>query len=367
MSIRARLTIWYSFFLMLGFGLIAGWAYYEMAVAHPTVSAALRASGHTPLEELGEVLLFGGLPALLLAWIGGFFLMRHALAPVTRLTEAIERIQAENLRQQLPARADGDELDRLTQVFNEMTRRLDDSFQRIREFTLHASHELKTPLTVIRHELDEALQNKSLAVAERERFANLLDEIERLTQIVDGLNFITKADAGLLTLEKIPVRLDEIVRDAFDDAHVFAQPQRIELVLEACEDVTVTGDRRRLRQLLLILTENAVKYNWAGGRIIVSLCSQGKSGVITISNTGPGIPKEIVGRVFDRFFRGDASHNHDIEGCGLGLAIAQSIVRAHAGEIRFTSEVKKLTTVTVTLPLASSTLRATAPQEAVAA
>jgi signal transduction histidine kinase len=204
-------------------------------------------------------------------------------------------------------------------------------------------------------------------VAERERFANLLDEIERLTQIVDGLNFITKADAGLLTLEKIPVRLSEIVRDAFDDAHVFAQPQKIELVLAACEDVTVTGDRRRLRQLLLILTENAVKYNWAGGRIIVSLCSQGKSGVITISNTGPGIPKEILGRVFDRFFRGDPSHNHDIEGCGLGLAIAQSIVRAHVGEIRFTSEVKKLTTVTVTLPLADLTLRATAPEEAVAA
>ena len=192
------------------------------------------------MEELVEVLLFGGLPALLLAWIGGFFLMRHALAPVTRLTEAIERIHAENLRQRLPARADGDELDRLTRVFNEMTRRLDDSFQRIREFTLHASHELKTPLTVIRHELDEALQNKSLAVAERERFANFLDEIERLTQIVDGLNFITKADEGLLTLERVPVRLDEIVRDAFDDAHVFAQPQQIELVLETCEDVTVT-------------------------------------------------------------------------------------------------------------------------------
>ena len=108
MSIRARLTIWYSLFLLLGFGLIAGWAYYEMAVAHPTVFEALRASGHTPMEELGEVLAFGGLPALLLAWIGGFFLMRHALAPVTRLTEAIERIHAENLRQQLPAQADGE-------------------------------------------------------------------------------------------------------------------------------------------------------------------------------------------------------------------------------------------------------------------
>jgi signal transduction histidine kinase len=244
----------------------------------------------------------------------------------------------------------GDELDRLTKVFNAMTRRLDDSFQRVREFTLHASHELKTPLTVIRHELDAALHDDFLSAAERERYARLLEEIERLAQIVDGLNFITKADAGLLTMEKSFVRLDDLVRDACDDAQVLAQGTDITVHLEGCEAIGVTGDRRRLRQLLLILTDNAIKYNEQHGRITIALRRQGGRAVLTVANTGAGIPSEGIDRVFDRFFRGDPSHNSEVEGCGLGLTIAQGIVRAHAGEISIASQSHGITTVTVGLP-----------------
>lgn len=357
MTIRARLTLWYAGLLLIGFALVAGWAYYEMAVEHPVMKQALAAEGHTPLEELGEVLLFGALPAFLLALVGGWFLMRRALAPVTRLTQAVERIHAGNLGQQLPRSGSGDELDRLTEVFNAMTRRLDDAFQRVREFTLHASHELKTPLSLMLSELETGLRDGPLSAPERARAASLIEEIERLTQIVDGLTFLSKADAGMLQFEKSPVRLDELAAEAFADAEVLAQPHRLNLRLGAPGPVTVLGDRRRLRQLLLILTDNAIKYNQPGGRVALTLCAQDGRAALTLANTGPGIAPDRIGRVFDRFFRGDPSHSRDIEGCGLGLTIAQRIVRAHHGEIHITSEPGRLTTVTVALPAIAETSR----------
>jgi len=151
MTIRARLTLWYAGLLLVAMLLIAGWTYYEMFVENraPGAKIPTLANGEPALEEIGEIMLYGGLPAMLLAVVGGSFLMRRALSPVTRLTQAIERIHTGNLHHRLPCAHHGDELDRLTHVFNEMTARLDDSFQRIREFTLHASHELKTPLTIL--------------------------------------------------------------------------------------------------------------------------------------------------------------------------------------------------------------------------
>src|SRR5262249_24677055 len=151
------------------------------------------AEGQSPLEEVGEVLLYGGVPALMLAWVGGWFLMRRALAPVSRLTQAMDHLNTGNLHQQLPRSGNGDELDRLTEVFNGMMHRLDNSFQRIREFTLHASHELKTPLSLMRNELDTAMREETLLPQERQRTTSLLQEIDRLTHIVDTLMFLTKA------------------------------------------------------------------------------------------------------------------------------------------------------------------------------
>ncbi len=354
MSIRARLTLWYAGVLLVGLLVIAAGVFNELyteprAAARPQTPPGIR---DPALEEVGEVLLFGGLPALLLALAGGWFLMRRALAPVTRLTEAVEKTHAGALQQQLPLDGSGDELDRLTEVFNAMTRRLHDSFERIQEFTLHASHELNTPLTVMRGELESALAESQLAAGERERIASLLDEVERLTHIVDSLTFLSKADAGLLRLAREPVRLDDLVRDALDDARVLAHPHNVEVRLDVCEPAIVTGDRRRLRQLLLILTDNAVKYNRPQGTVTLTLRGRNGSACVTIANTGPGIPPALLGRVFDRFFRGDASHNKEVDGCGLGLTIARWIVQAHAGEICISSEPDRLTTVTVLLSLA---------------
>ncbi len=352
MTLRARLTLWYAGLLLLALLLILGWTYYEMFVEHrtPDTEALLRITGESAMEELGEVFLYGGLPALLVALVGGWFLMRRALAPVVRLTEAAERIDLDNLKERLPRTEGGDELDRLTEVFNAMMGRLEDAFSRIREFTLHASHELKTPLTVMRAEIESALRDGSCGAAQREIFSNQLDEIQRLTTIVNGLAFLAKADAGQVALHREPVRLDELVRDSFSDAQMLGRPQNITVTMTACDEITLQGDRHRLRQLLLNLTDNAIKYNQPQGAVKIALhCNNGDAELV-IANTGAGIAAEKLPRVFDRFYRGDPAHTSEAEGCGLGLSIAEWITKAHRGAIKMASQPNEWTTVTVTLP-----------------
>jgi signal transduction histidine kinase len=296
-----------------------------------------------------------GLPAIILGLLGGWWLTRRALAPVTKLTDAVEKIHENNLGEKIPRTHNGDELDRLTEMFNIMTAGLDDSFQRIREFTLHASHELKTPLTVLCGETETALQNESLSAAERERLLSQLDEVRRLSKIVDGLTLLAKADAGQVALKLEPLRLDELVRDNFADAQILAEPHGIKVELTSCEEISVRGDRHRLRQLLLNLADNAVKYNQAHGDVIMRLLKTGDMAQFSMVNTGAGISSEILPRVFDRFFRVNPAHENTIEGCGLGLSIAQWIVSAHNGTIQIESTTSKLTTVTVRLPLERAT------------
>src|SRR5208282_987967 len=310
-----------------------------------------RAPTEHAIAETGELIFQVGVPAVLLGILGGWWLTRRALSPVAELTEAVKKIHESNLREPLPRTGNGDELDRLTGVFNGMLARLDDSFNRTREFTLHASQELKTPLTVLCGETETMLRDESLSAAERERAASLLDELRRLARIVDGLTLLARADAGQITLAMEPVRLDELVRDNFADAQILAEPHGIKVELQNCEEVTVRGDRHRLRQLLLNLADNAVKYNQPQGRVTMSLQRAGETAELTIANSGPGIPPESLPRVFDRFFRGDPAHSQTVDGCGLGLSIAKWIVSAHHGTIQIESTPGKLTIVTVRLPL----------------
>jgi signal transduction histidine kinase len=347
MKIRTRLTVWYAVILIVSLTIIGAGTYREIAeqMRHD----------HRPhlwqhaIHETGEMVFDVGLPAILLGLLGGWWMTRRALAPVTNLTNAVEKVHEGNLRGQIPRTGNGDELDRLTEVFNAMTARLDDSFQRVREFSLHASHELKTPLTVMRGELEMALREEDLSHSQRERLLSEIAEIERLAKIVDGLTLLTKADAGQVQLDFKPVKLDELVRESFEDAEILAQPQNIKIVLETCEAATVSGDRHRLRQLLLNLMDNAVKYNQPAGTVNVSLRTAADRTELKIQNTGPGIASELQSRVFERFFRGDTSHNNAVDGCGLGLSIAQWIVTAHGGEIHFASTPNQLTTVIVKL------------------
>ncbi len=362
MTIRTRLSLWYAA-IMFAALMVMGVLLYFQLVIEPRHEAwrhhelgqkqwrEEKALDPDVFEDVTGIVLWCGVPAALLAVAGGWWLMKKSLAPVAGLTLAAEKISAHNLSERLPRTRSGDEFDRLTVVFNDMLARLDDSFNRIREFTLHASHELKTPLTVLCGETETALRDASLSPAERERFVSQLDELQRLTRIVDGLTLLAKADAGQVTLKLEPVRLDELVRDNFADAQILAESQGIQVELTSCEEITVRGDRHRLRQLLLNLADNAVKYNQPQGEVVMKLQRLPGMAEFSITNTGPGIPPESLPRVFDRFYRGDPAHGTEVEGCGLGLSIARWIVSAHTGTIQIESKPAPLTTVTVRLPL----------------
>ena len=344
MSLRTKLTLWYAVLLLVSLA-ATGWVtYYEFVVEPRLVT---NAHEDPAWEEAGEVALYAGLPCLLLAMAGGWWLTRRALNPLQQLTAAAETIHAGNLKQQLAVPTTRDEIATLTSVFNTMTARLDESFERIRQFTLNASHELKTPLTIMRSELETALHNPSASEQEQQRATSLLDEVERLAHIVDGLTFLTKADAGLIAFKSEPVALDEIVRDAYAEAQVLVGSQDIRIELEECDEGVLVGDRHRLRQLLLILTDNAIKYNQPSGALQLGLSRKSHQIELRVSNTGPGLQPHELPRAFDRFFRGQAAEANGSDGCGLGLSIARSIASAHGANIEMTSEPGKLTTVTV--------------------
>ena len=349
MTIRMRLTLWYACILILSLLVIGIGTYRE--IDEQMRHDHRRAPTEHAIGETSEMVFQVGLPAVLLGLLGGWWLTRRALGPVKKLTDAATKIHERNLREPLPRTNNGDELDQLTKVFNDTIARLDDSFMRIHEFTLHASHELKTPLTILRGETETALRDESLPPAERERAASQLDELRRLARIVDGLTLLAKADTGQITLAMEPVKLEELVRDNFADAQILAELQGIQVELAACEEITVCGDRHRLRQLLLNLADNAVKYNQSQGKVTMSLRRVDNTAEFSIANTGAGIPPEMLPRVFDRFFRGDPAHSQTVDGCGLGLSIAQWIVSAHNGTIKIESATMKPTTVTIRLPL----------------
>jgi signal transduction histidine kinase len=356
MTIRRRLTLWYAGILIVSLLVIGAGTYQE--ISEQLRHGHRRKSNEHALNETGEMIFRVGLPAVILGLLGGWWLTRRALAPVAQLTEVVEKIHERNLREALLRTGNGDELDRLTEVFNAMTARLDDSFNRIREFTLHASHELKTPLTVLCGEAETELRDESLTPAQRERATSQLDELRRLARIVDGLTLLAKADAGQIRLAFEPVHLDELVRDNLADAQILAEPHSVKVELANCEEISVPGDRHRLRQLLLNLADNAIKYNQPQGHVTMNLHRTNDFAEFTIANTGAGIPAEILPRVFDRFFRGDSARGSTIDGCGLGLSIAQWIVSAHGGTIRIESGLSKITTVTIRLPLEATAKRA---------
>jgi two-component system, OmpR family, heavy metal sensor histidine kinase CusS len=348
MTIRTRLTFWYAGILILSL-LVMGIGTYEQIDEQMRHEHHRKPTEHA-IGEASEMVFEVGLPAVVLGLLGGWWLTRKALTPVSKLTDAITKVHERNLRELLPRTNNGDELDRLTVVFNGMLARLDDSFNRIREFTLHASHELKTPLTVLCGETETALRDESLAPVEREHAVSQLDELRRLARIVDGLTLLAKADAGQVALKLEPLRFDELVREVLADAQILAEPQRIQVELAACGEISLPGDRHRLRQLLLNLADNAIKYNQPQGRVTMTLRRVENLAEFKIANTGPGIPSEILPRAFDRFFRGDPAHSQTVDGCGLGLSIAKWIVSAHGGTIQIESELGKWTTVKVHLP-----------------
>jgi signal transduction histidine kinase len=349
MRLRQRLAVRYGAVVAIAILLLGGLSYHEfqteerLRAALPPDRRAEAAWGDST-----EIAVYALIPLILVA---GWWVTRRSLQPLSEFAHTVEQLDIESLHDPLVRTGSGDEVDRLAASFNTMAGRLDDAFRQVREFTLHASHELKTPLTVMRGEIETMLLDaRSCSPEHLARLESVLAEVGRLTTIVDGLALLTKADAGQLKLERRPVPLAELVREAVADAEILAEPAHVRVSLLACDEITIVGDRHRLRQLMLNLVDNAIKYNIAGGVVDVALRQIGSWAEIEIANTGSGIPESLRARVFDRFVRGDEARRKAIDGCGLGLSIARWVVEAHKGTIELTSNADR-TIVRVRLPI----------------
>jgi heavy metal sensor kinase len=290
---------------------------------------------------------------LLLAGGGGWVLARRALRPVDRIAETARRISAEHLAARLEETGANDELSRLVQTLNEMLERLDASFHQIRQFSADASHELQTPLTILKGEIEVALRTPRTPDEYQGILSSALEEINRLTRLVEGLLLLARADAGVLRMDRKPVDLSQLVEEVYGQAKILADARPLTLLLEEMEPLTIPGDYDRLRRVLLNLVDNGIKYTPAGGRVALSLRREGQWASLRIADSGIGLSPEELQKIFERFYRSAEARSRGEGGAGLGLCIARSIVEAHGGKIQVASARGKGSTFTVLLPLSS--------------
>jgi two-component system, OmpR family, heavy metal sensor histidine kinase CusS len=286
-------------------------------------------------------------PTLLLIAAAGWLVSRRALRPVLRVTDTAARITAQDLNRRIPTRTEDYEFEELVTVLNGMLDRLQASYQQAVRFSADAAHELKTPLTVLQGELEQALRDLPPDAAATRIYSDLMAEVVRLKAIVEKLLLLSRADAGQLQLHIESVDLVELVEESIDDAQILAPGLNLEKDLVA--EARVDGDRDLLRQVLQNLTSNAIKYNHDGGRIVFKL-GRGEAGVcFTVANTGDPIPPGERERIFDRFHRCDKARSRRVDGVGLGLSLAREIVHAHQGELILDDSIDGMTAFTMTL------------------
>jgi heavy metal sensor kinase len=308
---------------------------------------SLHRTRHRFLIIMAAVLPVG----LLLAGGGGWLSARRALKPVDRMTETARRISAENLTGRLEEMKTGDELDRLAKTLNAMLGRLDAAFSQIRQFSADASHELQTPLTILKGELEVALRSPRSREEYQGTLRSALEEIDRIAHLVEGLLLLARADAGVLRMDHQRVDLTKVVEDVRRQTNPLAETRDITLSVGPVESVSIQGDEERLRRLLLNLVDNGIKYTPSGGRVTLSLQQEGEWGYLRISDTGIGLSPEEQERIFQRFYRSPEARSPEQGGAGLGLCIAESIAEAHGGRIQLESTPGQGSTFTVLLPL----------------
>jgi heavy metal sensor kinase len=267
------------------------------------------------------------------------------------MSETLAGITARRLSERIDLAGVDSELGELGAILNEMLGRLESSFEQQVRFTADASHELRTPLSVILAHIELALGRPRTAEEYREALATCDRAAGRMKALVEDLLTLARADAGQLDLEPVPVDLGSIAEECVDLLDALASRRGIRLDVSAGRAV-VAGDADRLTQVATNLITNAILYNRLGGRVVVTAAAEGNEAVLTVADTGAGIPEEDLPLLFQRFYRADPARSRKHGGSGLGLAICRSIVEAHGGRIAVTSRPGAGTTVTVRLPLA---------------
>lgn len=303
----------------------------QVEAPHPQAAGEQRIEQQ--LEEIVVVLVLGLPMIVVLAGVGGYVLARRALSPIDQLAADARRITAERLHERLSVANPHDEIGRLTAVINDTFARLESSFEQLRRFTADASHELRTPLAVIRGIGELGLGETRSPGEYKEAIGSMLEEVDRLTRMVDTLLRLSRGDAGTVQLAPQPLDLAELARDVATSMAILADERGQRLEVEAPAAVPVVADRLVLRDAIINVVDNAIKYGPSASRILVAANGDAMKAVITVTDEGPGISAEHRARIFDRFYRVDEGRSREMGGTGLGLAIARWAVEANGGEI----------------------------------
>ena len=304
-------------------------------------------------QDFRELLLVLGigLPvAILMVGVAGYAIAGRALRPVHLMAERAERISAERLNERLQIENPDDELGHLGRVFNDTLSRLEHSFEQLRRFTADASHELRTPLTAIRSVGEVALHTSGNSDYFRDVIGSMLEEANRLTRLVESLLTMSRADAGRIPIQQAEVPVLDLAKESASLLEVLAEEKNQKLEVGGDPSLTVRGDRLILRQALVNLIDNAVKYSPVQGSVQVRVGSRNGDVCVEVQDNGPGIPAEHRSSVFERFYRVDKARTREEGGTGLGLSIAEWAVCAHGGSIELECEPGPGCTFRVRLP-----------------
>ncbi|HUF26006.1 MAG TPA: HAMP domain-containing sensor histidine kinase [Gemmatimonadaceae bacterium] len=328
------------------------WRVYVRRLANGTgVLAAAQPLGHldSSVRGFGRLMVLMAVMGAFIAFAVGWLLSSHALRPVAVLTESAGAIaRSREFSRRVPTSTTRDELGRLARTFNEMLASLAGAYAAQQRFVSDASHELRAPLTVIRANLELLRNAPSLAPDERGRAVEEAHgEAERLSRLVADLLVLARADAGI-QIRRERVELDRVLMDVIGDARHLAHGHRLEVA--SIEPILLDGDPDRLKQLLLIPIDNAIRYTPPCGRVTITLHRRRGHAEVRVSDSGIGIAAEAMSHVFERFYRADPARARDPGGTGLGLGIARWIATQHGGTIDVASEPGRGTTVVIRLP-----------------
>jgi signal transduction histidine kinase len=297
------------------------------------------------IRELAVVMLFGFPIAIALAGLGGYALARRALMPIERMTDRAQHITAERLSERLPVHNPDDEMGRLAAVFNETLARLEESFGQMRRFTADVSHELRTPLTAIRSVGEVGLRGHRDEQAYRTIIGSMLEESDRLASLVDRLLALSRAESSPANPREA-LNLSQLVEEVAAHLGVLAEEKRQSIVVDGPAPVPVVADRYGLRQAVINLVDNAIKFTPPGGVVQLVVRAARDGATLDVVDSGPGIPAGLHERIFDRFFRAASGE----AGTGLGLSIAKGAVEASGGRLTLESSGENGSTFRIWLP-----------------
>ena len=280
----------------------------------------------------------------------GYFMAKKTMKPVDQIRRTAVKITSSNLDERIELKGRKDELGRLAETFNAMIARLKDSFQRINQFSIDVSHELKTPLTILKGETELALRKERTNEEYKKSLQSNLEEIDRMSRIIDDLLLLSKAETKDIRLNLEKVDLRDLLADVCLNMKIFGENKGVEIIARDLDDIRIIGDELKLRRMITNIVENGIKYGHSGGYVAVSSHKQNGYACINVKDNGPGISSGDIKYIFDRFYRADRSRKR-ASGSGLGLSISKWIAQAHRGTIEVESTPAEVSLFTIKLPM----------------